>query len=177
LIVESRYPLGILRCWARLDMDCRILVYPKPIAAGPLPVAEAIRDEGDLAARQGADEFAGYRSYQPGDSLRNVAWKQYARGMGLHSKDYSAYVDKRLWLDWDYLAGMNREARLARLCYWVLQASNAETEFGLRLPGQDLAPGRGPAQREQALRMLALFEVKEEPAAIRSAPRSGVALA
>lgn len=177
LILESRYPLGILRCWARLDMDCRILVYPKPIAAGPLPVAEAIRDEGDLAARQGADEFAGYRSYQPGDSLRNVAWKQYARGMGLHSKDYSAYVDKRLWLDWDYLAGMNREARLSRLCYWVLQASNAETEFGLRLPGQELSPGRGPAQREQALRMLALFEVEEERVAIRSAPRSGAAFA
>jgi uncharacterized protein (DUF58 family) len=158
LRIESRYPLGILRCWARLDMDCRILVYPRPIPAGPLPLAQAVGDEGELSSARGADEFAGYREYQAGDSLRNVAWKQYARGMGLYSRDYSAFVDSRLWLDWDYLGGLDREARLSRLCYWVQQASRTESEYGLRLPGQALEPGKGPAHLERALRMLALFE-------------------
>lgn len=173
--IESRYPLGILRCWARLDMDCRILVYPRPIAAGPLPMAHAIREDGDLSTARGADEFSGYRSYQAGDTLRNVAWKQYARGMGLYSRDYSAFVDTRLWLDWDYLGGLDREARLSRLCWWVQQASRTEAEYGLRLPGQELEPGRGPAHQEQALRMLALFEVKEDGAADLNNMRTGAA--
>lgn len=162
LVIESRFPLGILRCWTRLSMDCRVLVYPKPIPAGPLPRAHAVRDDGELSPFRGSDEFAGYRSYQPGDSLRNLAWKHYARGLGLYSKDYSASVDNRLWLDWDYLAGMDREARLSRLCYWVLQVGKTDMEYGLRLPGETLPPGSGPLQQEQVLRMLALFEVTSE---------------
>lgn len=158
LVIESRYPLGILRCWTRLDMDCRVLVYPRPIPAGPLPQAHVIREEGSVSLLRGADEFHGYKEYEAGDSLRNVDWKHYARGMGLHTRDYSAFVDNRLWLDWDYLAGMDREARLSRLCHWVLEAARTDAEYGLRLPGQTLPPGSGPVHRDQALRMLALFE-------------------
>ncbi|MEX1032656.1 MAG: DUF58 domain-containing protein [Cellvibrionaceae bacterium] len=161
LVVESRFPLGIVRCWTRLDMKCRVLVYPKPVPAGPLPQAHAINQEGDTSTWRGTDEFAGYKDYRPGDSLRNVAWKHYARGMGLHSKEYVANTDSRLWLDWDYFAGMNWEARLSRLCYWVLQVSRTDTEYGLRLPGESLPPGSGQTHCDQALRMLALFGADE----------------
>lgn len=158
LIVESVFPLGIIRCWTRLHLDSKILVYPKPIAAGPLPKAQALRDEGDSSSHRGADEFNGYKHYQAGDSMRNVAWKHYARGLGVMSKEFSAYVDHRLWLDWDYLAGMDREARLSRLCYWVLECSKTDHEFGLRLPSIELPPGNGIAHQLQALKILALFE-------------------
>ncbi len=158
IFLESTYPLGIIRCWTRLDLDCQILVYPKPIPAGPLPKAQALRDDGDTSSHRGADEFNGYKTYQAGDSMRNVAWKQYARGLNVMSKEFSAYVDHRLWLDWDYLGGMEREGRLSRLCYWVLECGKTEQEFGLRLPNEEMAPGSGPAQQLQALKMLALFE-------------------
>ena len=158
LIVKSFFPLGIIRCWTRLNMDCRVLVYPRPIAAGPLPKAHALREEGDTSSHRGADEFSGYKTYQPGDSMRNVAWKHYARGLEVMSKEFSAYVDQRLWLDWDFLAGMEREGRLSRLCYWVLECAKTDDEFGLRLPGTELPPGSGQAHQMQALKMLALFE-------------------
>ena len=157
LVVETKYPLGIIRSWTRLDMGCRILVYPKPIAAGPLPKSQALRDEGDTSSHRGADEFNGYKTYEPGDSMRNVAWKQFARGMDVMTKEFSAYVDHRLWLDWDYLGGMEREGRLSRLCYWVLECAKSDHEFGLRLPGIELPPGRGQAHQLQALKMLALY--------------------
>jgi len=158
LFIESSYPLGIIRCWTRLDFDCRILVYPKPIPTGPLPKAQALRDDGNTSSHRGADEFHGYKTYQPGDSMRNVAWKHYARGLQVMSKEYSAYVDHRLWLDWDYLGGIDREGRLSRLCYWVLECGKTDHEFGVRLPGVELPPGSGPAQQLQALKLLALFE-------------------
>lgn len=158
LIIETVYPLGIIRSWTRLDLDCSILVYPKPIPAGPLPKAQALRDEGDTASHRGADEFSGFKTYQVGDSMRNVAWKHYARGFDIMSKDFAAYVDHRMWLDWDYLGGMDREARLSRLCFWVVECSKTENEYGLRLPSNELTPGHGPAHNLQALKLLALFE-------------------
>lgn len=159
LIVESTYPLGIIRSWTRLDMACKILVYPKPIFAGPLPKAHALRDEGDTSTHRGADEFSGFKAYQPGDSMRDVAWKYFARGLDVMSKEFTAYVDHRLWLDWDFLAGMDREGRLSRLCYWVLECAKADHEFGLRLPGIELPPASGQAHQLQALKILALFDL------------------
>jgi uncharacterized protein (DUF58 family) len=54
---------------------------------------------------------------------------------------------------------MDREARLSRLCYWVLQVDAGNDEYGLRLPGIEIAPNRGPQHREEVLKILALFEV------------------
>ncbi len=160
IVIETRYPLGFIRCWSKPKFAARVLVYPKPIAAGPLPPAQALRDDGEESLQRGSDEFFGHRPYQPGDVMRNVAWKQFSRGMGLLTKEYVANVDQRLWLDWDYLAGMDREARLSRLCYWVLEADKTGKEYGLRLPGVEIEPSTGAEHKQRALKALALFEVE-----------------
>lgn len=159
LFVETYYPLGLIRCWTRLAMDFSVLAYPKPEQAGPLPDAENFRDEGEESNQRGNDEFAGHREYQAGDSLRTVSWQHYARGIGVFTKQFSANVDHRLWLEWDALAGMHREARLSRLCYWALEAHKADQEFGLHLPGLEIQPARGAGHLQNVLRALALFEV------------------
>ena len=163
LLVESCYPLGLLRCWTWLDLDVRVLIYPKPVYGGKVPPSHAVDDEGELQAEHGSEDFNGLKAYRPGESLRHIAWKQYARGRGLHSKDFTAYVDQRLWLDWDFFAGFDREARLSRLCYWVQEVGKTQSEYGLRLPGVEIAPGKGLAHKQRVLKALALFEV-ETPA-------------
>ena len=52
---------------------------------------------------QGQDDFAGLRKYQPGDSLRHVAWKAVARGQAVMTKQFSGLAAGELWLDWDSL--------------------------------------------------------------------------
>ena len=37
LLVETVYPLGLLRAWTWVDLEIRALVYPKPMASGSLP--------------------------------------------------------------------------------------------------------------------------------------------
>jgi uncharacterized protein (DUF58 family) len=91
--------------------------------------------------------------------LRRIAWKSYARTEELQVKEFAAFVDRRVWLDYDHFAGMDRENRLSRLCSWVLKLSAGNDEYGLRLPGIEIPPGRGPEHRERLLRELALFEV------------------
>lgn len=160
LLVESYYPLGLMRCWTWLNVDIDLLSYPRAVAAGPIPSSTAKLGSGDeqhlLAA--GAEDFNGLRSYQRGDSLKHVSWKHYAQGKGMHSKEYRAYSDSSLWVDWEYLAGVNREARLQRLCDWVLQLSRGNSPYGLRLPGQEIKPDLGLAHKQQCLKALALFE-------------------
>ncbi len=158
LRVESVFPLGLLRAWSLVDLDLRVLVYPKPVAAGPIPPSVTATQQGVLKSQRGGDDFDGYKDYRPGDSLKHVDWKHYARGQGLQSKQYSGYVDQQCWLEWDYFVGLDREARLSRLCDWVLSASKTETEFGLRLPGLEIPPYKGVVHKQQLLAALALFE-------------------
>lgn len=122
--VSSRFPLGIIRCWSYPNLAARILVYPKPMAGIEMPVSGAGSDtEGNLLDDSGSEDFHGFKRHQDGMSPRHIAWKQYARGQELLSKEYVAYREQKLWLDWDALDGMGKEQRLSVLCYWVLKIS------------------------------------------------------
>lgn len=160
LLVQTHYPVGLFRAWSWVDLDMFALVYPRPQSAGPIPPALGISHEGELLHREGVDDFFGLREYQQGDGLRHIAWKSYARTNQLFTKQFAAYVDRRVWLEWDYFSGMDREERLSRLCYWVVQLSKTANAYGLRLPGQEIAPASGAEHREGVLKMLALFELE-----------------
>ncbi len=161
LLLQTYYPLGIIRNWTGLKTGTKILVYPKPISTGPLPLSEARSDQGVVAVGKGSDEFSGYKSYQAGDSLKHVSWKNYARGMGIYSKEFSSYRDQRLWLDWDYLTGKNTEERLSALCYWALEANEKNKEYGLRIPGVEIKISSGSKHLDNVLKALALFGVHD----------------
>ncbi|MCK7595770.1 DUF58 domain-containing protein [Microbulbifer sp. CAU 1566] len=159
--IESRFPLGLFKCWSWVDLDVEFLVYPQPKNAGPLPFGASVGEGEQLKSFSASgDDFAGLKNYQPGDSLRHVAWKQYAGGRDLYRKEYASGSDARLWLDWDLLAGRDVETRLSNLCAWVLEAERAQIAYGLRLPGKEIAPAMGPAHKQRLLSALALFPVQ-----------------
>jgi len=112
---------------------------------------------GERLAQQGSDDFDGLRRYQEGDNPRRIAWKSYAREGRLYSKVFASYSADEHWLEWDAYAGMAQEARLSRLCYWVLKLDQQKSRFGLRLPGVELAPDVGAAHRQRCLKALALY--------------------
>lgn len=159
LRVESRFPLGILVAWSWVDLDQALLVYPQPLE-GELPLAagadDQLDEQGMRARGPGSEDFQGLKSYQPGDSKRRLHWKAYSRGQGLLVKDFAALGGRDPWLDFEALAG-DVELRLSLLCHWVLQLSERQQPFALRLPGQLLAPASGEQHRDACLRALALF--------------------
>ncbi|MDP3483547.1 MAG: DUF58 domain-containing protein [Sulfuricella sp.] len=156
----TQFPLGLFRAWSVLDLDMACIVYPQPDSAR-LPQLAGVQGRGGKAiATEGSDDFRGMRPYHPGDSLRHVAWKAMAQGRGMLTKQFSGQALPELWLDWDDLAGMAIEARLSRLCRWVLDAQNAGLNYGLRIPGTTLAPGNGEAHQRTCLEALALFGIK-----------------
>lgn len=162
LLIQSCFPVGLFRAWSWVDLDMTAIIYPRPVFAGAVPPALNATSEGELLHRQGVDDFYGLKQYQAGDSLRQIAWKSFARTDELLTKEFAAFVDRRVWLDWNYFTGIDKEQRLSRLCYWTVQLSKTTDEYGLRLPGLEIPPSRGAEHREKVLKALALFDLGHE---------------
>ncbi len=101
------------------------------------------------------------RAYRRGDPLKLVVWKKAAKPLAtgtndLVSRDAQQAQRHELWLDLARAALPDHEARVSRLTAWVLQADRLGLAWGLRLPGTEIAPDTGAAQRRRCLEALAL---------------------
>jgi uncharacterized protein (DUF58 family) len=158
VMLETRFPLGLFRAWSYVEPDARCLVYPRPErGALPPPSAEA-EAGGARSPTPGNDDFAGLRGYQPADSPRHVAWKAVARSDELLTKQFTGEAAAELWLDWRLLPLGGLEQRLSVLAGWVLAAERRGVRYGLRMPGVEIAPGRGDSHSGAALQALALYK-------------------
>ena len=156
LRVETRFPLGTFRIWALWRPAAQVLVYPAPEPqAPPLPGGQPTAGAGLARQARASDEFDGVRGYQAGDPMKRIVWKKYARSGELVTRDTQQAQRQALWLDFARLGGLDTEARLSRLAAWVLAADRQGLDYGLRLPGLELAPDSGMAQRLRCLEALA----------------------
>lgn len=159
--LATRFPLGLFGAWCYWQPDAKALVYPFPEdGAPPLPMSGAASEDGHGHA--GHDDFAGIRSYQAGDSLRHMAWRQIARldpslGGQLVTKHFEGGAIEELMLDFDALpVTLDLELRLSRMTRWVLDAEQRALPYGFRMHGHDFAAAVGAAHQAACLRALAL---------------------
>lgn len=154
LKLSSRYPMGLFRAWSYVNLNQHGWIYPKPEAGGELEPSAT--DTGDqVAERAGNEEFSGLQEYQPGMPLGRAAWGTLARGLPLQVKMFNEPVGDSCWLRWSFWPELGREARLSRLCYWVLRLEREQRAFGLELPSKTLPLASGRAQVLAALLALA----------------------
>ena len=162
LTAETRYPLGTFRVWTVWRPVAEVLVYPAPEpGAPPLPPGEPRAGGTGSAPTHGTGDFEGVRAYRRGDPLQLVVWKKAAQALAsgsdaLVSRDAQQSQRHELWLDTAHTGLADPEARLSRLTAWVLQADRLGLNYGLRLPGREIAQDSGPAHRRNCLEALAL---------------------
>jgi uncharacterized protein (DUF58 family) len=161
LLVQSRFPLGIIRCWTWLNLDALALIYPSPIATEEPHAQHTDGKEEGGTSQRGGDDFSGLRDYQPGDPIKHIAWKQYAQEKGLLTKEYEAQRSAEKWLDWSSLQHP-QEVRLSGLCYWALEYERRQVPYGLQLPDTALVPALGEAHLTAVLTALAEFNLPRE---------------
>lgn len=154
---DTSFPLGLFRVWSPVNLRQRALVYPRPAPPGIEPPASPPLGHGAHPNPSEEEDFYGFTGYRPGDPLKRIHWKGVAKGQGVHVKQYAGGEAAELVLDWQYTPGADIEARLSRLCRWVLDAEAAGTRYSLRLPGVVIGKGRGEAHRARCLEALALF--------------------
>lgn len=163
LTAETRFPLGTFRVWTVWRPAATVLVYPAPeLHPPPLPPGEPLAGQAASAmvSAQLAGEYDGVRAYRRGDPLKLVVWKKAARAQAagsneLVSRDTQQAQRHELWLDAQAAALPELEARLSRLCAWVLMADRLGVDYGLRVGAANVKPSQGEAHRRRCLEVLA----------------------
>ena len=164
LQLTSHAPFGLFRTWTWLTLDVATIVYPR--LAGSLPVPESPGDDtGAEHMVSGQDELAWLRDFRDGDSPRQVAWKAYARGAPLLVREYRNHTTTSREFDYAALRDADVETRLSQLARWVVDAAAQGARWTLRLPGLPPLTGTGPDHRDHCLQKLALFGLRDRPAA------------
>lgn len=159
LMLETRHPMHLFRAWCYVRVDAATLIYPMPATRAPEPGHDTGDDRRPQRAQgDGAEDYIGSRSYRHGDSPRHIDWKAFARERGLLVKEYGGEQGQEVWIDWSRFQGVDPETRLGLMTRQVLDASDAEVRFGLRLPDGTEQPALGGAHGQRCLTRLALFE-------------------
>lgn len=171
LVIETRYPLGLFRAWSYWRPRSQVLVWPALDPHAP-PLPDCGSADPALAtahqSRHGQDMPEGLRDYRRGDPVRWIAWKKssltLATGAGLVTREPASSRAPDRWLDLEHsqgLGGLDTEQRLSRLASWLLvaeqEAAALGRPYGLKLPGQVISCGLGPAHLRHCLDTLATW--------------------
>ncbi len=158
LLIESNFPLGLIRCWSWLKLDAKAIVYPRPLEVEiPKGGTHEGDDTFDKVSENGVDLY-GLRAYRVGDSPKNVSWKNFARGGDLLSKEFSRANANDSWLDWNVFSHLSYEEKISALCFCVLHMEKVGRPYGVRIPGSEISPSAGEAHCINILTALALLD-------------------
>ena len=157
ILIRTAYPFGLIWASYRVPVDVEYYIYPKPQGVAAWPV---LRPGGELGApsysQKPGDDFSGVRAYMPGESLRHVDWKAFARGRPLSIKQFSGGSGYEMWLNAEEMERLPLEARLSQLALWIVNAEKEEIPYALKLGRTSLPLGLGPAHSRRALEALAV---------------------
>lgn len=159
--LTSHFPIGVFFCWTRrYNSQQRCLVYPQPLDLVPFPIDGS--SSGKQAAKTniqlGGEDFAGMKSYQPGDRLRDIHWPSLAKTNKLITVQHEAQNSSSINLSWFTLPSMmNIEDRLSQLCYWVIDAEQQGVRYQLEMPSHTIEYDNGLSHYHKCLTVLALW--------------------
>ncbi len=156
ITLSCSYPFGLFSAWTVVHFETKAQVYPKPYAE-TLPFPKIATDQQQSGNQKGQGDFYGLKSYQEGDSIRDIHWKSMAKGQGLYSKDYRGDVLTELWLDYAQTPAYEKEERLSQLCRWVIDADNLGLQYGFILGKLRIQPSLGDSHLKKCLTALALY--------------------
>jgi len=165
--IKSTFPFGIVEMSRDVMVGGDVLVYPQ---VRPVVLQER-EDEGDHRlerARAGGDgDFFSLRRYQAGDDARRIDWKRFA-GSGYpyvieqearYQREETFYLDtaRQAWID-----DQAFEVGISKIASGLSAAFESGEAIALALPGV-FVDGRDPAVVRQAMELLALAELSDEP--------------
>jgi uncharacterized protein (DUF58 family) len=148
--------LGLFWASFRVPVNVEYYIYPQARGNADWPELHPSGEQGSPASLKPGDDFSGVRAYLPGESLRHVDWKAYARGRPLSVKQFTGGSGHELWLDAAEMGALPLEARLSQLALWIVNAEKAEIPYALKLGRTTLPLGLGTEHARRALEALAV---------------------
>jgi len=155
LQLSCNYPIGLWRWQKNTCSEAKLWVYPTPQGKQALPKPKA--KQGTYLKREQGD-FSHVRTYQRGDSMNHIAWKQMARTGEVMTKEFDGGEGLRQTiLSLQDAKQADIEARLSQLCRWILDCHQRQLKYALELPNQTIAAAQGEAHKEVCLQALAQY--------------------
>ncbi len=103
LALARRDPLGLCRATREIALPASMLVLPRTYTLPPLDLPGQLHHQPEhrvsAAASGDGEEIAGLREYRPGDALRDIHWKSFARsGIPVVKQYQSEYFERHALL-------------------------------------------------------------------------------
>lgn len=153
--LSCHYPLGLWQWHKSSTSKASLWVYPAPQGKLALPKPKA--KQGTYLKREQGD-FSHVRTYQRGDSLNHIAWKQMARTGEVMTKEFDGGEGLRQTvLSYQNIKQGDIESRLSQLCRWIVDCHQKQLKYALELPNKTIAAAQGEAHKEVCLQALAKF--------------------
>jgi len=157
--ISSSYPVGFFVRYRDVTVAPPATVFPHPL---PTPSSGGLEGTGGVEEhpreRGGGGDIVTIREYHPGDPLRSIHWRLLARGEGVRVIERGGDAGGTVIIDPSTLPGADREERLSRAAWLVIEGFRQGRAVGLSLGGRSIPPGRGRGQRHQILKELALYD-------------------
>ena len=176
--LATLFPFGLWRDWYKHKVEQSLLVYPKfqQLLSLEMPVGRKYQPGGMALTSSVGDstEFLSTREYRPGDSLRTIHWRSWARGGKPVVKEFQEEFFCRIALVMDTFlspADIKKrrpdfEAAISLSAAVADQISRDEYVIDLFAAGPELyqlQAGRSLAYLENVLDILACVEPCSEP--------------
>ena len=161
LELSCHYPFGLFAAWRIITPKQGQWILPRSRPANLSAEQDAQAESGTQAAQQGDPTYL--RPYQPGDSIRHIVFKHYAKTGVLVSRQQESEHEPDIphILDYQKMSG-DQNTRIEQLAGLVRKLSDARQSWVLYLP--KLAPIEYDAQQsggqnvqQQALEQLAIY--------------------
>lgn len=154
LCLTTRQPLGLATTWTWIFPQNIIVTIWPALEREPalLPQISTGNKHHINNAMQNQD-IRSLRAYRPGDSIRQIAWKQSARSGTTFVREYDRPTGEAV-IEWDKI-NLSYEEKLSRIATWVVEAERCGRPTKVILPNRQLGPGKGIKHRNECLDALA----------------------
>ncbi|MBO9666166.1 MAG: DUF58 domain-containing protein [Bdellovibrio sp.] len=157
LILQSKFPFGLLRAWRVFKEPGIVLVLPKRAGIKQFPSGSS-----EDVHLNSVGLFRDHRIYQSGDSVRRIDWKASARRHDILVKNFEEPEKPALSFQWQQTEGMGDvEARLSQLALWIDEAEAQRFEYSLHLGFRNIPASSGKEHWRTCMEALALAQPKE----------------
>lgn len=160
ITISSLFPFGLFNAWSNIKLSNQSIVYPHPLKSNSdIQLSQVSADSGKQSNNKGSEDFLGLDKFIPGQSLKQVHWKAYAKQQGMYIKIFSGGSQStRHWFDIEmFEAFITIEQRLSYLAYFIIQADKNGESYGLKIVNQSIAINNGTPHKHQCLKVLALL--------------------
>lgn len=130
LVIQSKFPFGMLRAWKYYEQMTEFIVYPEKKGQKNIPreISHQHQDEID-PIQDNRGLFRDHREFQKTDSPNKIDWKASLKHQKHFVKNYESGDEKKILIDWNMTNQIvDFEDKVSQLALWV-DTSHKNNDF------------------------------------------------